>query len=148
MTRLEIFLHLLFWFFSLWMLNQNFSFESLEVRVIDGVRKGLYTKDYQLVYFLGISLLAKVALVYSNAFWVLPAFLKHRDWTRFIMRLIIIFSGALMLEFALLQLYATLCEEPQKAKNYYTLWHFSGLRAWKELVEKREIARAIITGKT
>jgi two-component system, LytTR family, sensor kinase len=76
--NLEIALHVLFWLFSLWLLNQNFAFVTEEVFYIDGRRHEVVSRNYQLLSLITFTLVGKMVAAYGNAFWALPRFLKDR----------------------------------------------------------------------
>ncbi len=125
-NRWEIIWHILFWFFSFWMLMQNFSFESVEVQVVNGERKEVYIRDYRMMYFFAISLFAKMVLVYSNIFWAFPSWLKTQNKVKFLTRLVGIFSTTILLEIALLEIYGAYSSE--KIYKYYTsMWQLNAL---------------------
>lgn len=102
---LEILVHLLFWLLSLWLLNQSFAFESIEIHVDNGVEREIYKKNYALFPFFVISLLAKMVLVYGNIFWTFPRFLRTKEWLRFALELLTLLIIVLSLELVLLLSY-------------------------------------------
>lgn len=102
---LEIALHLLFWLFCLWLLNQNFAFETLEVYEVNGERREVLSRDYQAFYFFIISLLAKAALVYGTALWLLPANFQKKDWMRLAMQFLLLLLSVMALEAGMLYIF-------------------------------------------
>ena len=122
----EFILHLLFWIFSLWMLNQNFVFEAVEVQEFNGKKIEIFTKDQQLFYHLAISLLAKIVWAYGNALWALPLFLRQKQSAKYVSQLLILLASALTFEFLLIYGYASLFPEDELSINYFrSMWQLN-----------------------
>lgn len=95
---LEIALHLAFWGTCFWILMSAFAFTQMEVFEQNGLRREVYSVDYRASYFFFAALLAKAALVYSNAFWLLPRYLRHRRIGRYFAELALALAAMIALE--------------------------------------------------
>ena len=110
------------------MLNQNFVFESVNIQEIDGVRTEVVTRDYQMFYFLAISLLAKALWVYGNALWLLPQWVKDRQTPGYLLKLLLLLGISLVVEMGLIHLYANFIPQEQRAINYFlAMWQLNAL---------------------
>lgn len=75
-----------------------FVFENISVTERDGVRVEDFSRDYRLFPMLLIVLVGKAILVYGNAFWAMPRWLKGRRWGRLAIRTSLLFLVALIYE--------------------------------------------------
>lgn len=117
---------MLFWVFTLWMLNQYFVLESIEVNELNGLRQEVRTYDYRLFYSLAIGLLAKMIWVYGNIGRVIPKFLKEKSIRNSLVALAALGGFCWLLEWGLISLYVKFVPNDRMSVNYFTsMWQLN-----------------------
>lgn len=96
---IEPLLHFAFWLFCFWVLYTAFSFESMEVTVENGVERTLYSRDTGSVPFVLFTLVVKMLVFYTVAFFLLPRFLRRRQWTSLLVLIVALFTGCFLFEY-------------------------------------------------
>lgn len=109
---LEISLHVLFWLLSLWVFNQAFAMETVQEVFENGEQRVEYSVSYTYFFPILYSLAGLALLAYGHAFWALPRFLRSKEWPPYLRRVLALWGGALLLNWALNQLHNRLAGEP------------------------------------
>ncbi|HFA48625.1 MAG TPA: hypothetical protein ENJ95_06340 [Bacteroidetes bacterium] len=122
----EIPLHLLFWQFSLWLLNMAFAIENVEECVINGKATTIVKMDYHFSAIIFFILLGKVFLVYGNVLFVLPQRLKDKNWKKLAAQILLLFALVFLLEYMCARVYSFFTLENHIA-DYIGFWKLNAI---------------------
>ena len=108
------------------MVNQSFSFETVEKTEINGVEHVFYTRTYQMLSFFSIGFLAKAFMVYTNALYLLPTFFRSKKFKSYFWKALALIAITALGEYLLNVLSYWLFED-RSLEYFYSMWYLNVL---------------------
>lgn len=103
--NIEIFLNLLFWTITSWVIVQLFSIKTQEIEVINGVERIIINRPVYIVYILMLGQALKAIFFYVNFFFITWDFLQRKQLWRFALIAAAMFAAFILAELGLSKLF-------------------------------------------